>query len=95
MKSIILSSAGLQNLVHNQNSEEEFSFFIGNKEIKMKNIFAEFISPYVSRIHQIDPTINYLQFPKKNHPINQTKSTILTKIFNSKNIRRFCFEIIL
>lgn len=77
---MILSSAGLRNLVHNQNSEEEFTFLIGNKEIKMKNIFAEFISPYVSQIHQIDPTINYVQFPNKNSTINQAKSNILTKI---------------
>lgn len=80
MKSVILSSAGLRNLVHNQNSDEEFTFLIGNKEIKMKNIFAEFISPYVSQIHQVDPTINYIQFPNKNSTTNQVKSNILTKI---------------
>ena len=89
MKSMILSSAGLRNLVHNQNSEEEFSFLIGNKEIKMKNIYAEFISPYVSQIHQIDPTINYVQFPNKNNATNQKKSNILakslTKFFHNLN----------
>ena len=60
---IILSSSGLQNLVPNSNIEQEdFSFVFGSKEIKMKSIFAEFISPAVSRLHKTDPTINTIYF---------------------------------
>ena len=76
-KSFILSSAGLKNLNLNQNQNyvDEFKFIIGEQEIKMRNIFAEFISPYVSQIHQSDPTIDSINL------IN-TKSNHLTKISN-------------
>lgn len=61
-KSFILSSAGLQNLNQNQNYGDEFKFYFGQREIRMNNLFAEFISPYISQIHQSDPTINSIQF---------------------------------
>ena len=32
----------------------------------MKMFFAEFLSPYISQIHQTDPTINLIEFPIKN-----------------------------
>lgn len=59
-KSFVLSAAGLKNLVLDNN--EEFSFIIGEQEIKMNKILAEFISPRVSQLHRIDPTIDYLNF---------------------------------
>lgn len=56
---IILSSSGLKNLViRNQDQESQFIFKIGNKNIRMHQLYAEFISPTVSHIHQCDPTIN-------------------------------------
>lgn len=64
-KSLILSSAGLRNLIQNQDYNEEFTFIIGEHKIKMKNIFAEFISPYVSKIHQTDPLINIVDLTKQ------------------------------
>ena len=58
-KSFILSSAGLKNIVINDN--EDFIIILGEQEIKINKIFAEFISPKISQLHQIDPTINYLK----------------------------------
>lgn len=60
-QSIILSSSGLKNILIN-NQDDEFRFIIGNQEIKMPRIFAEFLSPRVSHLHQCDPTINCLNF---------------------------------
>ena len=65
-KSFLLSSAGLKNLVQNQNYGDDFKFIFGEHEIQMKNIFAEFISPYVSQIHQSDPTITSVHFSNTN-----------------------------
>ena len=45
----------------------------------MKNIFAEFISPYVSQIHQSDPTINFVHFSNTNS-INQSKINNLSEM---------------
>ena len=60
-KAITLSSTGLKNIVlDNTGIFDEFQFIFGQKEIKMKNIFAEFISPRVSILHQSDPTISSL-----------------------------------
>lgn len=62
-KSLILSSAGLKNIVVNANeSQEYFTFKFGTQEIKVANLYAEFISPYVSQIHQSDPTIDKVEF---------------------------------
>ena len=56
-KIMILSSAGLKNIIRDNN---EFTFSFGDREIRMDNIFAEFISPIVSHLHHSDPTINQL-----------------------------------
>ena len=68
-KSLILSSSGLKNVTFtktkNLNDSEEFRFIFENAELKLNYLFAEFISPLVSKIHQTDPTVNYL------HVINQ------------------------
>ena len=78
-KSFILSSAGLKNLVQNQSYGEDFKFIFGEHEIQMNNLFAEFISPYVSQIHQSDPTIASIHFYNKNST-NQSKTNYLTKM---------------
>lgn len=58
-KTIILSSAGLRNVILNTSNEgNEFLFISGEKKFSMNNIFAEFISPIVSYYHHSDPTIN-------------------------------------
>lgn len=60
-KVIKLSFEGLQNIVPNAcQKDNEFSFIFCGKVIKMNTIFAEFISPAVSKIHIFDPTINSL-----------------------------------
>lgn len=64
-KSIILSSAGLKNIILNDfNSENQFNFIFGEFEIKMNTIFAEFVSPKVSHLRYADSTINSIQFDK-------------------------------
>ena len=78
-KSFILSSAGLKNLVQNQSYGDDFKFIFGEHEVKMKNLFAEFISPYVSQIHQSDPTITSIHFSNKNST-NQSKKNYLSKM---------------
>ena len=71
-KSFILSSAGLKNLVENQNYGDDFKFIFGEHDVQMKNVFAEFISPYVSQIHQSGPMISSIHFSKS----KSTKQTI-------------------
>lgn len=58
-KSLILSSAGLKNIIE---EEKKFTFIFDQRKIEMKNIFAEFLSPIVSRIHRSDPTIDSVYF---------------------------------
>ena len=74
-KSFILSSEGLKNLVQNQSYGEDFKFIFGEHEVQMKNLFAEFISPKVSQIHQSDPTITSIHFCSSNST-NQSKKTL-------------------
>lgn len=50
LKEVFISSSGLGNIVLNKYPEEEdFVFVLGKQEIRMKSIFAEFISPIVSK----------------------------------------------
>ncbi|KAK8887933.1 hypothetical protein M9Y10_038992 [Tritrichomonas musculus] len=81
-KSLTLSSAGLKNILQNQSQQEEFRFLFGEHEIKMGNLFAEFISPYVSQIHQSDPTINFVQFSNQQQSKNQINSKFIKDISN-------------
>lgn len=67
-KSIILSSAGLKNIVlNNFDSENQFNFIFGDYSIKMNRIFAEFLSPMVSRLRSSDSTVSSIQFDKLFH----------------------------
>ena len=66
-RSVIISSLGLKNIVLNKYQEDDdFTFVFCEAKFKMKNIFAEFISPIVSHLHQTDPTINTIDFCKIN-----------------------------
>lgn len=61
LKSIILSSSGLKNINLNSiNINNKFEFRFGEKILQMNNLFAEFISPIVSKIHYSDQTIDYI-----------------------------------
>ncbi|KAK8841776.1 hypothetical protein M9Y10_026725 [Tritrichomonas musculus] len=57
--SLCLSSSGLKNI---NKEEKDFIFFFGEREVRMDNLFAEFFSPLVSRLHLSDPTINSFIF---------------------------------
>lgn len=61
-KSIILSSSGIKNILEDG---KEFTFIFGEQEMRMKNINSEFISPIVSHLHHIDPTIDQFNFTSK------------------------------
>ena len=90
-QSIILSAAGLKNVVINkEEKEEEFIFKIGKKEMKMNKIFAEFISPRVSHIHQCDPTINFINLTDLNNNNNHSNKVneILEELFSENNLTR-------
>ena len=90
-QSIILSAAGLKNVVINkEEKEEEFIFKIGKKEMKMNKIFAEFISPRVSHIHQCDPTINFINLTDLNNNNNHSNKVneILEELFSENNQTR-------
>ena len=60
-----ISSSGLKNIVLSK-YQDDFTFVFGKEKFQMKNIFAEFISPVVSHLHQTDPTINTIDFGKLN-----------------------------
>lgn len=82
-KPIILSSSGLKNVVLNKYQEEDDFFFVfGKQNFRMKNIYAEFISPVVSHLHQADPTINMINLGKlissKEDKIEKMSISILT-----------------
>ncbi|KAK8845788.1 hypothetical protein M9Y10_020708 [Tritrichomonas musculus] len=85
-KSFILSSSGLKNLVPNQSYGEDFKFIFAEHEIQMKNLFAEFISPYVSQIHQSDPTISSIHF-------SNTNSTKRSKINHLSKLNEKIFSL--
>lgn len=57
-KANIVSESGLNNIFLADSYNEDFRFILYYKEIKMKRLFADFISPLVSNIHQTDPTID-------------------------------------
>ena len=59
-KSLLLSSAGLKNVVEKE--KDEFIFIFGEQEIPMSRVFAEFISPVVSHLHHSDPTANQIHY---------------------------------
>lgn len=75
-KTLILSSAGLKNIIPEATQEDEFQFIFGEKPIYTKNVFAEFISPKVSKMHKIDPTINSIFFFDKYKDVYITDETI-------------------
>ena len=82
-QSVIISSSGLKNVVLNKYREEDdFTFVFGEEKFRMKNIFAEFISPVVSHLHQTDPTINTIDFgainKMKQDDINKLSKILIT-----------------
>ena len=62
-KSLILSSKGLKNISLNTfTDEDDFVLVFDEQQIRMKKIFAEFISPVISNLHHSDPTIEQIRF---------------------------------
>lgn len=53
-QSVILSDNGFKNVLIDK---QEYFIFVGENEIKMNRIFAEFVSPMISHIHRSDPTV--------------------------------------
>ena len=76
-KQIILSSAGLKNVILGTNLEDEFEFIFGNHKIRINNIFADFISPVVSKMHLSDPTINCIDFTEQTNGVTITDDVLL------------------
>ena len=87
--STILSASGLKNVHINHETEEDFVFIFGKEELKMNNIYAEFISPRVSHIHQIDPTITTINFSSSLNQIEKMRKTNEKKeIINNSNLQK-------
>ena len=62
---LILSSAGLKNIVSsNKVYGEDFTFIFGKEKYTMSNVLAEFLSPKVSKLHKTDPTIDHISYDK-------------------------------
>ena len=86
-KNIILSSAGLRNVIINASTEgNEFLFIAGKKKFSMNNIFAEFLSPTVSYYHHSDPTINSIKIDNIFNKNFESFYQILTEIFSDEII---------
>lgn len=63
--------------------QNEFCFIFGKHELRMNNIFAEFISPTVSYLHKTDPTINSIHYEN----IFSTNSKFLIEeLFNEETL---------
>ena len=82
-KTILISSLGLRNLVTSNFTEDsEFYMIFGEKKIRMNTIYAEFISPIVSKLHQTDITARSIKFddsiPIETDDFIQFSSEILT-----------------
>ena len=82
VKQVILSAAGLKNLV---NDKKDFLFIFGDCQILMNSVYAEFISPNVSHLHQVDPTIRSIEIRNSKMPGNDA----FTKIFTEDIITLF------
>ena len=86
-KEFRISAAGLKNIIFtNSFNDDDFVFIIGNHEIRMKKIFADFISPRVSQIHQVDPTIDSFSI---NDYINEGQKDKISDIFPTKILTKF------
>lgn len=88
-KSIVLSSFGLKYVLSNNLEGNEFRFIFGKEEIKMNKIFAEFLSPVVSHLHQCDPTINFLNY----EDIFKKASALSTKNFDNLITKNIVFQL--
>ena len=80
-KTLLLSSAGLKNIITDVNNEgNEFCFIFGGHEVRMSKIFADFISPLISQIHQSDPTMKKYKYPSDD---------CMKTIFSESNLEHF------
>lgn len=63
MKTFLISASGIENIILSiNNGDENFQFIIGKHEINMNRIYADFISPRVSKMHSFDSTVDSLCF---------------------------------
>ncbi len=53
-QSVILSDNGFKNVLIDK---QEYFIFVGENEIKVNRIFAEFVSPMIAHVHRSDPTV--------------------------------------
>lgn len=83
---MILSSSALKNININE-KDDDFIFNFGDKKILMKVIFAEFISPFVSKIRKSDPTFNTISFNnliQNVFPSSDTSKNNLNELFDDE-----------
>ena len=86
-KDFKISAAGLKNIgLSNLFGDENFTFIIGNEEIRMKKIFADFISPKIAQIHHADPTVDSFCI---NNFINEKQKAKIPEIFPITILHKF------
>ena len=86
-KSIILTSRGLKNVI---SRDEDFTFIFGEREMRLNNIFAEFLSPAVSHLHHFDPTINSIHYDFQTKILKSLTTDLFTDeaLLNLKELSR-------
>lgn len=82
-KIISISSSGMKNINLNKfTDEDDFILIFGQQEFRMKGIFAEFISPVISHLHNTDPTIQSIKFddfyPNQTNDFAQFSKDLIT-----------------
>ena len=96
MPIISLSTKGLNKLKNSLN-ENNFKFIINNKfEYNCPKLLTDFISPIIFKLHQSDPTLNFINLNLKNYQNNFNKFLNLIygeEIEFNDNDKEFLFEI--
>ena len=84
-----------------QNYEKDFIFFVNKEIFNTSRIFADLLSPKISKLHQIDPTISSYSITTKSRgnfntilslmtfqsePIPESEASFLSEIFESLEI---------
>lgn len=105
MKSFCISASGLKNIVFSSYGNDNFRFLIGKDEIQIQRFFADFISPYVSHIHQSDPTIesislnNLIRYEKQEDIKNIITSDLIENLkhissgYNIEIDKEMCYKL--
>ena len=77
-KALELSSTNIKNMPFENYTRKQFRFIAGNSVMSMNFILADYISPLISKYHQIDPTMEFIYLSK-----DEQSSNLLSKDIQS------------